>query len=337
MIGWKYWPLVASACIVGFGVGGLVAFVPVLCLVAAMATAFTAKGRAAMQGAWSWQRNALTTATVEQGFGIALGACIAFLFGLSAGLGGHRGPQALRPDVAQLSATVPLIAATPVGGGTSVSQTVALSAPESLPPPSVAQAARSLAPPEFLRYRIIEAISREYGVTVGYDNEITGLPRIALQIIRADRAPDWHATPGRRIRVHGHRGTRSDVDGMSILVWRSGPWGFILGTRSDQAPGEFHVVDVFAEVIADYADRQPAISFPPSQPSQVIQPTVATVPPGVAPAVAVRQPVASAVARAPRVHPADQRAAPSSEPTAPTVPAAQPHGAGSRALSVDEM
>jgi hypothetical protein len=55
------------------------------------------------------------------------------------------------------------------------------------------------------------------------------------------------------------------MSGQSILGWRSGAWGFILTTTSDQGPNDFHVVDLLADQIAEYADQQPAIRY--SQPT----------------------------------------------------------------------
>lgn len=201
--------------------------------------------------------------------------------------------------------------------------------------PEVVRAARSLLPQSLPGYQLAETLPEPTGVTAGYH----GIgPNLAVAVLRPDgpapRSPPRHF---RRISIGTHRGLRNDEGGMSFLTWRSGGWAFVMTAASDQGPGQFHVVDAYAYGIADYADRQPAISVAPSQPSEVVQPTVLVPPPGVAPAVALRQPVASAVARAPRVHAADQRATPSSEPTTATVPAAQPHSAGSRALSADEM
>lgn len=54
---------------------------------------------------------------------------------------------------------------------------------------------------------------------------------------------------------------RIEAEGRSILSWWSGQWIFTLATRSDQGPGELHVVDVFAHEVASYADQQPSIRF----------------------------------------------------------------------------
>jgi hypothetical protein len=52
-----------------------------------------------------------------------------------------------------------------------------------------------------------------------------------------------------------------ESEGFSILTWWSGHWIFTLATVSDQGPDDFHVVDVFVQEIATFADAQPAIRF----------------------------------------------------------------------------
>lgn len=118
--------------------------------------------------------------------------------------------------------------------------------------------AQSLAAPRFLSFRLQESLPNDVGVTAKYTSP--GLPVLVLVIAYATQPRSRTVPPGsRRITVHGHQGIRTETEGMSMLGWSNGPWGFILTTRSDQGPGEMHVVDVFAELLATYADQHPSI------------------------------------------------------------------------------
>lgn len=83
------------------------------------------------------------------------------------------------------------------------------------------------------------------------------LPEVILGVSRwgGDARKDKKAPKGaKRIKVNGHRGFRLEEGGMSILSWRSGDWVFGLRTASDQGKGQFHVVDMYAHAISEFAD-----------------------------------------------------------------------------------